>query len=636
MNGSPTGDEGGDDDLRSPAHKRGGSSKTSTRRSAHRVSPPDVTIPANKSITFSDEKANHLHNHKRMVYEASIVVKDESPFDQFIKSIASFISNAQMVYKYFVINALDPKSKEWCIVTEGDISNNMTKLGVHIRISGSGNASNKKKIWNENSERKSRKASKKEEFCDPVIFFSFVASSDVNPQENINRTAHEWNKAGGTHLMLKELQDVDSETAVSLFKVSTATCKEVLLAKLRSILGDALNNARLKYSACEFYSKYDCSYDSDSEGDLPKMILRLQQAKLQGVDTSSFNKLKYYAQMARRSWHLEVATRHATKMKNLVQYAKENGFIERLWGRHSHLSEVTEQQSTAREARKQVEVAQSHTNNQVSMVGDELSGIINVDATADVLHPLTGEQFETYSLHQILMHFIKMGDGCQAIAEVHQKNIQHPTYVVIPNTKDAEVILSMMNRNLPAYLCFTLHELGFPDDFIKSLVERACEAATVAKSFKYQWDETTKSLTSKKEKKADDALKSFEHAAWYKDEFGLLDRAKSKEYTVPEALFNLDGAASQKTIHDRHEGTKPTSLLDKPGTPPQGVAARKEKLAIEIQSSSSESESSDDSDRDSASHSRSSGFVHRSRSKDSREELTSSNDMEVLSVTGGG
>lgn len=167
-------------------------------------------------------------------------------------------------------------------------------------------------------------------------------------------------------------------------------------------------------------------------------------------------------------------------------------------------------------------------NCQVSMVGDELAGVINVNTTADVLHPSTEERFETYSLCQILMYFIKMSDGCQAIAEVHQKGIQHPTHMVIPNTKDAEMILDMMNRNPPAYLRFTLHDQGFPDNFIRTLLERTCKAATVVESYKYQWDKATKTISSEKEKKAEESLKAFENAAWYKDEFGLLDRPKAK------------------------------------------------------------------------------------------------------------
>ncbi len=93
MNGSPTGGKDGDEELRSPAHKRGGLSKLLTRRSAHKVSPPEEE-GTNKAITFSDEKVTHSHMHKSMVHKASITLKEDPPFDQFIKSLVSFISNA--------------------------------------------------------------------------------------------------------------------------------------------------------------------------------------------------------------------------------------------------------------------------------------------------------------------------------------------------------------------------------------------------------------------------------------------------------------------------------------------------------------------------------------------------------------
>ncbi len=47
----------------------------------------------------------------------------------------------------------------------------------------------------------------------------------------------------------------------------------------------------------------------------------------------------------------------------------------------------------------------------------------------------------------------------------------------------------------------------------------------------------------------------FESASWFKDEFGLLPKVleKQKSYTALEALYNLEGAGSVKTIHDHHE-----------------------------------------------------------------------------------
>ena len=61
---------------------------------------------------------------------------------------------------------------------------------------------------------------------------------------------------------------------------------------------------------------------------------------------------------------------HAAKMKSLVEIAKVYKCVEAYWGVHAHLSEVTDIMSTASEAKRQVEIAQKHTNYEVSMMAE--------------------------------------------------------------------------------------------------------------------------------------------------------------------------------------------------------------------------------------------------------------------------
>jgi hypothetical protein len=79
---------------------------------------------------------------------------------------------------------------------------------------------------------------------------------------------------------------------------------------------------------------------------LPPMNLRIQNVKLKGQDVSTFNRFSHWLQYARKSWHLEVTTKHAAKMKRLVQMAKDCSIVEQYWGCHAHVSEVTNQNST--------------------------------------------------------------------------------------------------------------------------------------------------------------------------------------------------------------------------------------------------------------------------------------------------
>jgi hypothetical protein len=44
-----------------------------------------------------------------------------------------------------------------------------------------------------------------------------------------------------------------------------------------------------------------------------------------------------------------------------------------------------------------------------------------------------------------------MKDGYPMIAEVHQEDLCKPTHVIVPQTKKAERMIGMMNKNLLAF-----------------------------------------------------------------------------------------------------------------------------------------------------------------------------------------
>ena len=118
---------------------------------------------------------------------------------------------------------------------------------------------------------------------------------------------------------------------------------------------------------------------------------------------------------------------HAAKLKSLVEIAKAYKCVDSYWGVHTHLSEVTDIKSTASEAKRQVEIAQKHTNYEVLMTAEELIGMINLDYAATVCYPTTGKEVGSYYLRYALMNFVKMSDGRPAIAEAHQSSWLFPT-----------------------------------------------------------------------------------------------------------------------------------------------------------------------------------------------------------------
>ena len=143
-----------DDTERSPLKKRPGSSKTASRRNGNRLVTPAseqemITQAAPKATSFLD---TFIHPYARVILELAVTLKSKKAFEEFTQALMSFLTNAQMVDPKFVINPINPNSKEKNITSKGEISPNMTKLGSHVKISGNGNAFNKQKVWDKDGD----------------------------------------------------------------------------------------------------------------------------------------------------------------------------------------------------------------------------------------------------------------------------------------------------------------------------------------------------------------------------------------------------------------------------------------------------------------------------------------------------
>ncbi len=179
-----------------------------------------------------------------------------------------------------------------------------------------------------------------------------------------------------------------------------------------------------------------------------------------------------------------------------------------------------------------------------------------------------------------------------------------------------------------------------------------CEASLVAKVYKCTWDKKTRTLPTKEEEEKNKVVKAFESTAWFKNDFGILGKKDhGKKHAPPEALFNLDGNESYKTIHDCHERPK-----EPVGTPPCTNKTTKKVISVEDSkedeaskkedSKSSESNGSEEDDdkntRDSASQTSVNPKTGdnlgngRSRSKGSKGINTRRLDKDATGAAGSG
>jgi hypothetical protein len=181
-----------EEDEHSPVKKRGGSSKPSTRRTSSKlhkiVSPQDNQLQTKPSLLILKKTAKFIdtytYPHERIVLELAINLTKEDTFNKFAKGLGALLTTTQIVDPKFLINPIDPQSKEKDIAVKGNISTNMTKLGIHVQVSGNGYTFLKQKVWDKENQRK-KSLKKKEDFRHPAVYFSIIISSLVDPKKII-------------------------------------------------------------------------------------------------------------------------------------------------------------------------------------------------------------------------------------------------------------------------------------------------------------------------------------------------------------------------------------------------------------------------------------------------------------------
>ncbi len=172
------------------------------------------------------------------------------------------------------------------------------------------------------------------------------------------------------------------------------------------------------------YEPVDFIFDSNDlppNSSLATIELCLQVPKLPGQDTLHFDKLSWNAQANRKEFYVECNSHYAKDIKKLAQIAKEVNIVKDVWGKHAHISKVVDKDSTPSKIRRLLRVAQVHTNYKCSMILEDLVGITELNASAELYQPGISTP-SRFALQLVLLCFVQMGDGHRLFAEVHQSN----------------------------------------------------------------------------------------------------------------------------------------------------------------------------------------------------------------------
>ena len=516
----------------------------------------------------------HLHAHSRVFVTASVTLEADDKHMEFTQKIGKLIFNAKKVDEHFVINSCKEGGKNFSEMT--DVPTNMTDLGANIKTNGNSWSFEMKKRWKRNT---NQGEVDEEELVNPEVYFSFAMSCDVEPADLLEGINIEWGRMKGKKLFLKELASFTSETPFAFYKMYNTGHWETIIAELNVILEKAREAAS---EAGDLEDEYVSRI-------IPPMTFRNNAPKLPGQDTSQLKKLPFKVQGNRKVLHLEVDKKETKFIERLIEVAKEKNYFKDMWGRQVHVSKVVGKDTSPVEVKRLINVSQKHTNFHASMTAEALKGIIDFDVTETVYSVSNPTKpVARMSLRHVLYKYVKMEDGHSLIAEAHQRGPMGLVDIVIPNTPEAEIMVKMMNKHLPAYLTFYLAKVGLDKEFVRRLLARACCPMLMHEIGDCEWNEEKKELTTKKEKEDQEDSEDIESAAWYCDDVGdhMLDKKKKskRQYAAPESLYDLDGEQSVKTIHERND----SRYVGSPGAVKLDLSRKEKQQVVDIDSSGDE------------------------------------------------
>jgi hypothetical protein len=260
-------------------------------------------------------------------------------------------------------------------------------------------------------------------------------------------------------------------------------------------------------------------------------------------------------------------------------------------------------------------MSQDHTCYNMSVISVKVQGISNIDKTATIYCPSSGDRLGKLLLRQTLMKYLKLPDGSPLCAEIHQQGLLGQVDMVIPNTADAEARFEMFNKQPAGYLYHVLPTYGALLTFIQEILRRSMDPAVAMEAPLCTWDNETGILMTPKDNQIDGILSDVRSLPFFQDVLAATCAADGRKFgrknkhTAPDMCFRLGGDCSVHTIHGANDGKYTTTT--KPGAVPgigtqasAATSATADQPVVELNqtdSSTSKEESDGESDDESSS-----------------------------------
>ena len=538
----------------------------------------------------------HKHRYPRVLVESSIILSapggPAEKMNEFTSAVKTLMSNALEIDPKFQI---EPHAAEGETQVPGhrdpyyhpdDIPRNHSLMSFHIRTSGGGDSFKMQKPRQSNKDKEGKRRNKQREeeeddeeieMVDPQVRFSMAFATDIPPLELLDRVSCEWGKCGGQKFYMKEFQTFDTEFGFLALKMSTRTSFDTIKTEMGTILEEALSIMCATQGASALREKVT----------VPTIGVRLAMPKLPGQDTSVFSGWSNRQQAKRKCFHFEVEASKLQLVQNLVTIAKQNGILEKFWGKNAHLSNIVKNdfgqvKLSAKELKNMCSMARSHVNYIASMTIDCLEGVTDLDRPIPFYSASDRTKVAgTMTLRHVLYHYVKMKDGkIPLFVEIHQGSPAAGVEVVIPNTPQATDFLEQINKNLAAFLHYSLLEIKVDSQFLHGLLSSCVDAEMCQEIGRCVWDGKARKLTTPGDSEREKA-KEMESEAWYKDEFGdhMTGKKKEmpKEFADETMMYDHDADTAVQTIHEKKGGA---TYKGSPGAPTLQVGKPTEVIGV--------------------------------------------------------
>ena len=567
----------------SSTQKKRSKKRSSATSPASALKPSKYAQSSSKSKEPQPPSPPHVHKHRQVLVEISIDFSKES-LSQFegdngkkmAFAIQQFLANLKIADKTAVINPTDTSSDDPPLGGTNNIPvpTNMTALSNYIKGLNPRAFQTNGRTNQETQDPEQAGTRRPSALAYGVI----ALSCDKDPDLLVTQLSYEWARFG-TQLKIKELQAVETITPFSIYFVYSLSHRQTLIDEQREILKQAQDQMHKE----DYFLERDLPMNWGYRP-LPLCSLRINVPRIpKHSEPSNMARLPSNIQTCRRVLHLEVDKSELELVSHLVKYAKKKGIYNQWWGSHAHPTEGVDWQSPPGDIKRAAKFAVKTTNYNASMTSIDVFGFLDLNDSIQARKP-DGTIIRSFTGRECLTSLYKFKDSSPLIAEAHQQVPLGSVSLVYPNTPEGEKLITGLAKQMAAFTKGHLTDQQVDPAFIQDFLKKFVDPQLIHEASSCEWDSATQTLQTPEELEENNNSMELEEQGWWKDvvvQYELQKGQGKRPYASPQALFDLDGAQSVKTMHEANdnasgdrsqdsskrvrisEGTKPTN---KPST----------------------------------------------------------------------